>query len=317
MSIRISCDCQVGSFCASHKYICNAPPKGKGHKESKGKLGMSRETSSLADRAGRNLVRIREQRPLIHNITNFVVMNFTANALLAMGASPVMAHAGEEVEEMVSLAGALVLNIGTLSREWIASMLRAGRRASELNVPIVLDPVGAGATRLRTQTARDIIDQTRVWLVRGNASEIISLGGQTSRTKGVDSTHSVQEAAETAQELAGELRCAVAITGPTDLITDGRRTVRVDNGHPLMGRVTGTGCVASVLCAAFLAVDRDLVSAPASALAFWGLAGERAGEKAQAPGGFQSALMDALYQLTPEELASGARISEMYGGKKE
>ncbi|MDZ7759305.1 MAG: hydroxyethylthiazole kinase [Desulfovermiculus sp.] len=273
---------------------------------------MSQKTFSLADRAGRNLARIREQRPLIHNITNYVVMNFTANALLDLGASPVMAHAEEEVEEMVSLAGALVLNIGTLSQEWIASMLKAGKRATELNTPVVLDPVGSGATRLRTQTARDILDQTQVWCVRGNASEIISLGKVTSRTKGVDSTHSVHEAAETAQDLARELNSAVAITGPTDLVTDGQRTVRVDNGHPLMGWITGTGCVASALCAAFLAVDKDRVGAAASALAFWGLAGERAGETASAPGSFQSALMDALYLITPEELIAGARLTEMY-----
>ncbi|MBS3779429.1 MAG: hydroxyethylthiazole kinase [Desulfovermiculus sp.] len=272
---------------------------------------------SLTDRAGRNLARIREQRPLIHNITNFVVMNFTANALLAMGASPVMAHAAEEVEEMVSLARALVLNIGTLSREWIDSMLKAGKRAAELNIPVVLDPVGSGATHLRTQTARDIIDQARVWLVRGNASEIISLGQKGSRTKGVDSTHSVQEAAETAQGLARELETAVAITGPTDLVTDGRRTVRVDNGHPLMGRITGTGCAASALCAAFLAVDNDRIGAAASALSFLGLAGERAGGTALAPGCFQYTLLDALYLLTPEELAAESRVTEMYAGKKE
>lgn len=204
---------------------------------------MSQENFSLADRAGRNLARIREQSPLIHNITNFVVMNFTANALLAMGASPVMAHAGEEVEEMVSLARALVLNIGTLSRDWIASMHKAGRQALRLNIPVVLDPVGSGATHLRTKTARDIIEQTRVWLVRGNASEII--------------------------------------------------------------------------CAAFLAVDDDLVGAAASALAFLGLAGERAAETALAPGSFQYALLDALYLLTPEELAAEARVTEIYAGKKE
>ena len=278
---------------------------------------MSRETFSLADRAGRDLAWIREQRPLIHNITNYVVMNFTANALLAMGASPVMAHAGEEVEEMVSLAKALVLNIGTLSRDWIASMHKAGRQALRHNIPVVLDPVGSGATLLRTKTARDIIEQTRVWLVRGNASEIISLGQKASRTKGVDSTHSVQEAAETAEDLARELQCAVVITGPTDLITDGRRTVRVDSGHPLMGRITGTGCAASALCAAFLAVDDDRVGAAASALAFLGLAGERAAETALAPGSFQYTLLDALYLLTPEELTAEARVTEMYAGKKE
>jgi hydroxyethylthiazole kinase len=273
---------------------------------------MDKDRELHAKHAGATLTRIREQGPLVHNITNYVVMNFTANALLAAGASPVMAHAVEEVEEMVSLAKALVLNIGTLSREWIESMLRAGNRAAEINIPVVLDPVGAGATRLRTQTARQIIDQTRVSLIRGNASEIISLGKDSARTKGVDSIHSVQEAAHTAQALARELGTGVAITGPTDLVTDGRKTILVDNGHPMMGRVTGTGCVASVLCAAFLAVDTDLVRAGASALALCGMAGEQAGDVSSGPGSFQPAFLDALYRITPEELVAGGKFEVLY-----
>ncbi|MFP4049981.1 MAG: hydroxyethylthiazole kinase, partial [Desulfovermiculus sp.] len=193
---------------------------------------MDKDRELHAKHAGATLTRIREQGPLVHNITNYVVMNFTANALLALGASPVMAHAVEEVEEMVSLSAALVLNIGTLSREWIESMLRAGKKAAEMNIPVILDPVGAGATRLRTQTARQIIDHTQVSLIRGNASEIISISKESARTKGVDSIHSVQEATHAAQALARELGTGVAITGPTDLVTDGRRAILVDNGHP-------------------------------------------------------------------------------------
>ncbi len=266
--------------------------------------------ADLAEQAGQNLARVRAHKPLIHNITNYVVMNFTANALLAMGASPVMAHAGNEVEEMVSLAGTLVLNIGTLSDGWIRSMFKAGKKASELKTPVILDPVGAGATSLRTRTAREIIDQIRTTVIRGNASEILSLRRENSQTKGVDSIHTVEEAAETAGLLALELETSLAITGPTDLVTDGRRAVRVLNGHPLLGFVTGTGCAATVTCGAFLAVDRDPVRAVATALAFFGLAGEKAAGRASAPGSFQVALLDELYSITPEELASRARFEK-------
>jgi len=266
--------------------------------------------TDLTQKAADNLAAVREKKPLIHNITNFVVMNYTANALLAMGASPVMAHAINEVEEMVSLAGALVLNIGTLTDSWVAAMIRAGRKASSLGIPIILDPVGSGATPLRTTAARRIIEQTRPGIIRGNASEILSLRDADSKTKGVDSLHSVDEAAETAAILARELDTTLAITGPVDLITDGRRVVRVANGHRLMGFVTGTGCTATVTIGAFLAVDNDTLSAAATALAFFGLAGELAGESAAAPGSFMVQLLDALYTIEPQVLAEGCRIQD-------
>jgi hydroxyethylthiazole kinase len=268
----------------------------------------SKIMENLSERAALNLAAVREKKPLIHNITNYVVMNYTANALLAMGASPVMAHAHNEVEEMVSLAGALVLNIGTLTDEWIASMLKAGRSASELGKPVILDPVGSGATSLRTNAAQKIIEQIDISVIRGNASEILSLRHSDSKTKGVDSIHSVDEAAETARVLAGELKTTLAITGPTDLITDGERVIRVSNGHPLMGYVTGTGCTATVTIGAFLAVDDDAVSATATALAFFGLAGEVAGKTSSAPGSFMIGMLDALYTITPEKLRANCKI---------
>ena len=266
--------------------------------------------TSLSDKAAQNLTAVRKKKPLIHNITNYVVMNYTANALLAMGASPVMAHAQNEVEDMAAFAGALVINIGTLEDEWITSMLKAGKKASELNTPIILDPVGSGATALRTNAAKAIIDETRLSVIRGNASEILSLRHEDSKTKGVDSIHSVEEAAQTATILAQELNTSLAITGPVDLITDGNRVLRVSNGHPLMGYVTGTGCTATVTIGAFLAVDDDPVSATATALAFFGLAGEVAGQKAEAPGSFMIQLLDALYTISPEELQRGCKIQE-------
>ncbi len=264
--------------------------------------------TNLSEQAAKNLAAVREKKPLIHNITNYVVMNYTANALLAMGASPVMAHAQNEVEDMASFAGALVINIGTLEDDWITSMLKACKKASEMNTPIILDPVGSGATALRTNAAKKIIEESRLSVIRGNASEILSLRHADSKTKGVDSIHSVDEAAQTATVLARELNTALAITGPVDLVTDGERVVRVSNGHPLMGYVTGTGCTATTTIGAFLGVDDDPVSATATALAFFGLAGEVAGQKAEAPGSFMIGMLDALYTITPEDLKAGSKI---------
>jgi len=265
---------------------------------------------NLSSKAAQNLDAVRKKKPLIHNITNYVVMNYTANALLAMGASPVMAHAPNEVEEMVSFAGALVLNIGTLDNDWIDSMIMAGKKASSLKTPIILDPVGSGATSLRTDSTKKIINETKISVIRGNASEILSLKNSDSKTKGVDSIHSVEDASNTAKILAGELQTTLAITGPVDLITDGDRIVHVSNGHPLMACVTGTGCTASAIIGAFLSVDNDPFSATATALAFFGLAGEVAGEKAQAPGSFMIEMLDALYTITSEKLEAGCKIEE-------
>ena len=249
---------------------------------------------TLAQQAAGNLKLIREKKPLIHNITNYVVMNYTANALLACGASPVMAHALDEVEEMVALSGALVLNIGTLSPPWIEAMLKAGKRANALNIPVILDPVGSGATKLRTDTARRIMEEISIQVIRGNASEVLSMGeAKTVSTKGVDSVHTVDQATETAMSLAKALKTTLAITGAVDLITDGNQVFRVENGHSMMGYVTGTGCTATTMIAAFLAVDPDSLKASATGLSFFGLAGEMAAARTSGPGSFQIALLDA------------------------
>jgi hydroxyethylthiazole kinase len=262
----------------------------------------------MARKAGDNLRLLREKKPLIHNITNFVVMNYTANALLACGASPVMAHAAEEVEEMVSLAGALVLNIGTLTPYWVGSMISAGGRANERRIPIILDPVGSGATTLRTQSAKRLIEELSVAVIRGNASEVLSLAQEGSQTKGVDSIHTVEEAENAAVLLAKELRTTLAITGKVDLITDGDRIYRVMNGHELMGYVTGTGCTATAIIAAFSAVDTDAAEAAATGLAYFGLAGEMAAQKAEGPGSFQIGMLDALFTMDGDALRKGVRI---------
>jgi len=266
--------------------------------------------TDFAQNAARNLARVREKKPLVHNITNYVVMNVTANALLAMGASPVMAHAAGEVEEMVAIAGALVLNIGTLDDHWMAAMVRAAGKAGSLKKPIVFDPVGAGATTLRTEAARRLIAEATPSVIRGNPSEVLALGKGAAGTKGVDAVHSVSDAKEAACAIAGHLGTVLAITGPEDLVTDGKRTIWVQNGHPMMGMVTGTGCTATALVGAFLAVDDDPLSAAVTALAFYGLAGEVASAGAAAPGSYAVSLIDALFTIDPERLWAGVRIKE-------
>lgn len=259
-------------------------------------------------KAAENLEKVRELKPLIHNITNFVVMNYTANALLSIGASPVMAHAIDEVEEMVQIAGALVLNIGTLTNEWVDAMIKAAKKANEAGVPVILDPVGSGATKLRTDAAKKILKSASIAVVRGNASEVLSLKDEKSATRGVDSAHSVDDAEESAMELANELGTVLAVTGPVDMITDGISTVSVRNGHPLMGRVTGTGCTASAICGAFLAVDIHPLSAAATALSVFGLCGEMAAKKAKSPGSYSIALIDALFNITAKDCKSNCKI---------
>lgn len=266
--------------------------------------------ATIVEQTAENLIKIRTNKPLIHNITNYVVMNYTANVLLATGASPVMAHAVNEVEEMAGFAGALVLNIGTLTDSWVESMLIAGKKASSNGTPIVLDPVGAGATTLRTGAAKKILQETAVKIVRGNSSEILALAGGESKTKGVDAGDSVEEASEAAKLLAGELGTTLAITGPVDCITDGSQVVEVANGHELMPFVTGTGCSATAVLGAFAAVETDMLVAAAGGLAYFGLAGEIAAKNSTGPGTFMVALLDALYNMTPEEFVAGARICE-------
>ncbi len=244
-----------------------------------------------------NLQMVREESPLVHSITNFVVMNFTANALLAIGASPVMAHASEEMEEMVSISSSLVLNIGTLSNKWIESMHIAGKIAKKKGKPIVLDPVGAGATFLRTSTAHTIMDEVRPDIIRGNASEILAVAKSAVSTKGVESTLNPEDVIEVGKELATKTGSVISISGETDYITDGKTVYKVTEGHQLMRRVTGTGCAASVLTAAFASVNKDYLTAATCAMMAMGKAAVQAGKEASSPGTFNYKFIDALYNL--------------------
>jgi hydroxyethylthiazole kinase len=262
--------------------------------------------------AGETLARVREEKPLVHQITNYVVMNETANATLALGALPVMAHAIEEVEEMVGLAGALVLNIGTLSPHWIESMVLAGRAANERGVPIVLDPVGAGATRYRTDTARGLLAELRIAVLRGNAGEIATLVGIEAEVRGVESIAASGDAAELAREAASTLDLVAAVTGAVDHVSDGERIVAVSNGHELMATVSGTGCMSTAITGAFLAAKPDEpFEAAVEALVAFGVAGEDAARDARGPGTFHAGLYDALARLDPQGLDRRARVREL------
>jgi hydroxyethylthiazole kinase len=254
---------------------------------------------------------LRERKPLVHQITNYVVMNETANATLSLGALPVMAHAREEVEEMTRLAGALVINIGTLSPHWVEAMLVAGKTANTAGIPVVLDPVGAGATTYRTETARRILDEVDVAVLRGNAGEVATLVGVEAEVRGVESMATGSEPADLARAAAKNLGVVASVTGPVDHVSDGERVLAVANGHELLGAVSGTGCMSSAITGCFLAAKREEpLAAAAEALAAFGVAGEDAARDAKGPGSFHVNLYDALAGLDPDALDDRANISE-------
>jgi hydroxyethylthiazole kinase len=259
---------------------------------------------------GDSLRRLRESKPLVHQITNYVVMNETANATLALGALPVMAHAREEVEEMAALAGALVLNIGTLSPDWVEAMLLAGRAANAHGVPVVLDPVGAGATTYRTETARRILGAVEVTVLRGNPGEVATLVGVDAEVRGVESIGAGGDPADLALEAARTLDLVASVTGPADHVSDGRSVIKIENGDAMMAAITGTGCMSSALTGCFLAVNRERpFEAAAEALVAFGVAGEDAAREAKGPGSFHVALYDALAGLDPATLDERARAA--------
>jgi hydroxyethylthiazole kinase len=259
---------------------------------------------------GQTLRELRERKPLVHQITNYVVMNETANATLSLGALPVMAHAREEVEEMVALAGALVLNIGTLSPHWVEAMLAAGKGANTNGAPVVLDPVGAGATRYRTETAKRILAEVDVAVLRGNQGEVATLLGVAAEVRGVESIGGVGEPAELARAAARNLGLVASVTGAVDHVSDGESVLAVANGHELLASVSGTGCMSSAITGCFLAVKRDApLEAAAEALAAFGVAGEDAARDARGPGSFHVGLYDALAALDPATLDSRTRIT--------
>jgi len=259
------------------------------------------------------LSRVRGTSPLVHNITNVVVTNFTANGLLALGASPVMAYAKEEVADMARIAGALVLNIGTLTAAEVESMKIAAAAANEAGVPIVLDPVGAGATPYRTETARSLVRGARVSLLRGNAAEVANVIGESWAIKGVDAGEGNGDVRALARSAAERLRTTVVITGKEDVVADGRRLFVVRNGNPLLTKVTGAGCLLTSVIGAFLAVERDAARAAAAALVVYGVAAEQAAELAgeSRPGSFQIELLNRLAGIGPEDVLARGAVTEV------
>ncbi len=250
-----------------------------------------------------DLQALKNNTPLVHNITNFVVMNNTANALLAIGASPVMAHAVEEVADMAGIASALVINIGTLNPLWVEGMIKAGIAATEKGIPVVFDPVGVGATPYRNEVAVQIIEQCKPTLIRGNASEIMALAKENVATKGVDSTVSANAALDAAKSLANETGAVVVISGAEDFITDGEQVISIKNGSPLMPKVTGMGCTASAVLCAFSAVNKNTLLAAAHGMAVMSICGEIAAKKSAGPGSLQMHFIDTLYNLTDKDIA--------------
>lgn len=252
---------------------------------------------------------IRATAPLIHNMTNIVVANVTANALLAIGASPAMVENTEEAAEIAAIAGAVVVNLGTMSPDWAAAMRLATQRAQAEGRPWLLDPVAVGALGYRTRLAADLIEHGPA-IIRGNASEIVALAGQASGGgKGVDSILGSEAAIEAAKSLALRYGTVVVVSGAIDYVTDGVRLAGVANGHPIMTRVTGMGCTASAICGAYLAVLDDPFMAALHGMAVMGVVGETAQSASAGPGSFQVVFLDALYALTGETLARQARFS--------
>lgn len=256
------------------------------------------------------LDKVRTGSPLVHNITNYVVMNNTANALLAIGASPVMAHAVEEVEDMAGIASSLVINMGTLSEKWIEAMILAGKKATERGIPVVFDPVGVGATPYRTQAADAIIKACKPTIIRGNASEIMALCNSNVKTKGVDSTMSADSALDSAKLLAKETASVVVISGETDYITNGEKVVALKNGDALMAKVTGMGCTATAIIGAFAGAEEDTLLATTAAMAVMGVAGEVAAAKSEGPGSMQMHFLDTLYTLDGVQLSNQLILHE-------
>jgi len=261
------------------------------------------------------LTKVQAQNPLVHNITNMVVTNFTANGLLALGASPFMAYAHEEVADVAAMANAVVLNIGTLDPYTVEAILQAGRSANQAGVPVVFDPVGAGATPYRTQSAIQITEEIQMDVLRGNVAEVAHVIGESWHIKGVEAGAGEGNVIEIAEQAARQLKCIVAITGEKDVVTDGQTTYTIANSHSILTKVTGGGCLLSAVVGAFIAVadpneSQERLTAVVEALTFYGIAAEIAYAQTanQGTGSFQVAFINQLSIVTPDTIATHAKI---------
>ena len=263
---------------------------------------------NIVYRIADNLQKIKEARPLVHHITNYVVMNDTANITLLLGALPVMAHAKEEVAEMTQMADALLINIGTLSSEWVDSMFIAGKVANDRRIPIILDVVGAGATSYRVNVSNRLLNELKISVLKGNAGEIGVLTGAGGEVRGVESVREAENLKEAVIGYAREKKLTVVVTGEKDIVTDGMNTYLIGNGDKYLTKITGTGCMSTSAIAAFCAVDKDLTFASASALACFGIAAQLASKKSRGPGSFKANFFDSIYNLTLEDIKNNGII---------
>jgi hydroxyethylthiazole kinase len=267
-------------------------------------IEMDFQIDSLAEA----LLRLRQNNPVVHAINNRVTMGEVAHALHAIGARPVMAVAPEEVEDIVSKADALVLNLGTPDPSRVKAMLSAGHCANSLGRPVVFDPVGVGASRFRMQATETILAELQITIIRGNRAEIGALTEMGGELRGTDAATGPADLQGAAKFLSEKTGAVVVISGAHDLVVKDGKRVTVENGHPMLGRVIGTGCMLSAIAGAFAAVERDPMIAAAAAVASFGLAGEQAALQAKGPGTFKTALLDALFTLTPEDIKTGAKL---------
>jgi len=255
--------------------------------------------------------KVRQEKPLVHHITNWVTIYDCANITRAFGALPVMAHAKEESGDMAKIASALVLNIGTLTPELIESMIIAGKSANSKGIPVVLDAVGAGATKLRDDKSFELLDKIKINIIKGNASEIARIAGKKVVTKGVESTKVKANMIEVAKKLANERKATVVITGKEDIVTDGERVYLVKNGHEMMGNIVGTGCMAASVIASFSGVEKDYTLAAAAALSCFGIAGELAAMKSSGPGSFKERFYDEAFNLNSNTIKEMMKVDEI------
>lgn len=272
-------------------------------------------TMELVRRAAALLELAREIKPLVHQITNYVTVNDCANITLAAGASPIMADDIRESADITAVSSALVINIGTLNERSVPSMLAAGRMANALKIPIVFDPVGAGASRLRNETVKTILGELKIAVLRGNLSEISFVAGLKAAARGVDTApadadYSTVRVAEKASRLYG---CVTAVTGAVDIMTNGKQTVAVSNGHAMLAKVTGTGCMTSALTGVYCGVTADHLAAAVCAVASMGIAGEEAFKKAGAlgTGSFRTALLDAISLLDQKAFEARVKLNDV------
>ncbi len=244
-----------------------------------------------------NLKKIREQRPLVHHITNWVTIYDCANIVRTIGGLPVMAHAPEEAGQMTSIASALVLNIGTLTVDLVKSMIIAGRKANEKKIPVILDVVGAGATDFRTDKSKEILDNVKISILKGNSSEIGTIAGAEAETRGVEAISLKGNPLEIAKKLAAREKLTVVITGEEDIISNGKDSYICENGHPMMGCFVGSGCMASSAIGTFASIEKDCAVASLNALSLLGIAGEVAAKNAKGPASYKEMLMDEIYNI--------------------